>query len=198
MNRFFGMPCVILAVALLVSLASVSAADDKDKDKAKAPANEKQTKLTLNVEGVECANCAKVITNTLAESQLKVSEKIEPNSSGPSRVLVSCSEDCDLGAAAAKVNEAQTPHAAKVPPKLTLVLFAPLNEQAASSAIAACKKIEGVEGESCRAQPDKGEIQLTISGEKKLTLAQILSALQDAGIKAQTTESRPEKSTKAS
>ena len=198
MNRFFGMPCVVLAVALLVSLATVSTADDKDQEKAKSPAKGKETRLTLNVEGVECANCAKVITNTLAETQLKVSDKIEPNSTGPSRVLVTCSADCDLGAAAAKVNEAQTPHKAKVPPKLTLVVFAPLTEQSATSAVAACKKIEGVDGNGCQAQADSGEIQITISGEKKLTVAQILSALQEAGIKAQTSKSQSDKAPKAS
>ena len=103
----------------------------------------------------------------------------------------------DLGQAA-KVNRAQTPHREKVPPTLTLVLFADLDAESASTALAACRKIEGVDGRACQADAKTGEIQLRISGEEKVTVAQILTAMTDAGIKAQTTSPKAQDTAKKS
>jgi len=96
------------------------------------------------------------------------------------------------------VNRAQTPHREKVPPTLTLVLFADLDAESASTALAACRKIEGVDGRACQADAKTGEIQLRISGEEKVTVAQILTAMTDAGIKAQTTSPKAQDTAKKS
>jgi hypothetical protein len=101
--------------------------------------------------------------------------------------VANCSAACDLGAAAAKVNQAQTPHREKAAPALTLVLFAGLDNRSAPAALAACRKIEGVDGSACEADPKAGEIHVRFSGKQKVTLEQIASALKDAGIPARTT-----------
>jgi copper chaperone CopZ len=192
-RRFVG----LLIATLLVSLPLAAKSQEK---KAKKQDQQNQHRLTLNIEGVECANCAKVISKALEGTDLKVADAIKPNTAGASRVVATCSDDCDLGAVAAQVNQAQTPHRDKVKPSLTLLLFADLDAKAASTALATCRKIEGVDGTACHADAGTGEIQLKISGEKAVTAEKILAAMQDAGIKARTTtqeDGQPQKKKKS-
>jgi len=172
---------VVSVVSLLMAASAVVAwAAPKDEEKAGAG-----QKLTLAVEGVECANCAKVISTALSGADLKVTGAIEPNAKGPSLIQAKCPEKCDLGAVAAKVNDAETPHREKVPPSLSLVLFADLQSGADTNVQAACEKISGVDAKGCQTLADKGEIRVKIAGGKPVTAQQIVDALASAGVKAQ-------------
>jgi hypothetical protein len=196
MKRIDVMSVLALGIALLVALPVVGLSQEKQ-NKKENKKDKEQERLTLNVEGVECAKCAQVMTSTLEETQLKPTVAIRPESTGPSRIVAACPAECDLGAVAAKVNQADTPHREKVQPSLSLVLFADLDEKAASTALATCQKIKGVDGRTCQVDPRAGEIQLRISGKEKVTLAQIVTAMKDAGIETRTTSTKAISAAKA-
>jgi len=196
MKRIDFTPILTLVTAILIAWPVVGVSDDKKNDKDNKKEKE-QYRLTLNVEGVECAKCAQVMTSTLEAAQLKPTGTIKPDSTGPSRILATCPTECDLGAVAAKVSQADTPHREKVPPSLSLILFTKLDEKSASTALATCRKIEGVDGTACQVDSKTGEIQLKISGKEKVTVAQILTAFKDAGIEAHTKSTTGRVETKA-
>jgi hypothetical protein len=158
----------------------------QDKERKQETDREKQARLTLEIDGVECPGCVQAMTSTLAETELKTVDPIKANTVGPTRVIATCPADCDLGSAAAKVIKAQTPHREKVPPTLTLVLFASLDAKSAPTALATCQKIEGIDGSACEADSKTGEIHLRINGKKKVTFGQVVAAFQDAGIQVRT------------
>jgi hypothetical protein len=176
---------LVFSVAL-VSICAVGIAQEKKKQEAGRTEQGQQTELTLKIEGVECQNCSRVLSETLQGTPLKVTGSITPNTSGPTEVRATCPQNCDLGDAAAKVNKAATPHRDRVPPSLALVIFANLDDQSAKSAMTACQKISGVSGKDCQASAEADEIQIRISGDRKVTVEQILTAMKDAGVNATT------------
>lgn len=185
MERFKVTSALTLASAVLIALPLVGTSQEKKKDQERS--NAKGQQITLKIEGVECANCARVMTSSLQEAQLKPVGAIKPNTTGPTQIVAACPNECDLGAAAVKVKQAQTPHREKVPPTISLVLFADLNAESASAALAACQKIEGIDGRACQANATTGEIDLRINGEKEVTVTQIMVAMKEAGVEVRTT-----------
>ena len=90
------------------------------------------------------------------------------------------------------VNAAKTPHLEKSPPGVALVLFAKLDKESARAARKALRKVKGVDGKKSRANAKAGVILARISGKEKVTVANILAALKEAGIKASLTKPKKE------
>jgi hypothetical protein len=179
MKRLLLVSLVVSAIAIL--MPPTSSAQEKAR-----PEGTKQ-RVTLNIEGVECARCAKVMSDTFAGTDAKIVSAIEPNTKGPSQVVVECASACDLGALAAKVNEAQTPHREKQPPTLSLVLFGELSRQQTQAARAACQKIEGIDAESFRYDTDTNQLQLTVTGKEEVTPKQVVETLANSGVEVELT-----------
>ena len=95
-------------------------------------------------------------------------------------------EDADLGAAAKKVIDCDTPHKAQTAPGLSVVLFAKLDKDSAKKAEEAVGKVKGVDGKGSKANAEKGEISIKLKGNEKVTVAGLVDALDGAGIKAST------------
>lgn len=204
MRRFFALAAVAL-VAAAVFTVSVAAQKTEQKKEGQAKESKKEQsregkeqgqRLTLNIAGVECGNCARVLTSTLNGCGIKLAVKLEPNPDGPVQVAATCEGECDLGACAAKVNAAKTPHRDKTPPGMSLVLFSKLDDKTAEEALTACRKIKGVDGAACKVDAKTGEIDIKIAGGQKITPPQIVQALREAGIQAQPTKSRETASNK--
>jgi hypothetical protein len=127
----------------------------------------------------------------LVEGGLKEAPKIAPNKGeGPVRVEGEVAEDADLGATAKVVNDANTPHKGQSAPGLSLVLFAELDEDSAEKALKAVGEVKGIDAEGSAADVKKGEISVKISGEEKVTIADLLEALKDADIEATTSKEK--------
>jgi hypothetical protein len=186
MNKAVCFSLVAAAILLMVAVPAIGADEKKP---ATATARAKMETLMLEVVGVQCANCAKVITKTLEGAGLEVVGTVRPNTTGPSNVEVKCPTECDLGAVAAKINKAETPHRTKVAPSLSLRLFAKLNAESAKTCMAACQKIEGLDAKMSKCDAKTGEMDLKTTGEKKVTAPEILLALKQAGIQAHTIRS---------
>jgi copper chaperone CopZ len=180
---------VLTAVLLAASIVGF-AVEQKKEEQAKEPGKEKRgQQVTLSIDGVECAGCANVLTSALSECGFKIADKLVPNKDGPVQVQATCEGGCDLAACASQVNEAKTPHRAQSPPGLAIVLFSKLNEKSSQEALTACRKIKGVDGAACKADPKTGQIQIKIvAAGQKVTPEQITQALSDAGIQAQLTK----------
>jgi len=116
---------------------------------------------------------------------LKPEKKLDVNKAGPSRVVAECDKDCDLGAAADKVNKTTTPHSAKGHPTgLSVVLFAKLDKDSAKKAEETLGKVKGVDGKGTKANAEKGEISIKIAGDQKIKAADLIEALKKAEITA--------------
>ena len=175
---------------VLLAVMSIAVQAQETKKRTEPATSERGQKITLNIEGVECGGCARVLTAALTECKLQLAGKLEPNKDGPSQVIVTCEGECDLAACAAKVAEAKTPHREQAKPGMCLVLFSKLDETSAKEAVTACRKIKGVEGAACKADAAKGEIHIKLAGGEKISAEQIVQALRDAGIQAQTTKAK--------
>lgn len=185
MKKLFAMSVAWMFVALLAMPMAIA----EEKEEAK----EKAQRITLNVEGVECAGCAKVLTTTLAATDLKVVGRLSPTESGSSQVIAMCPANCDLAASAAKVNDAQTPHRDKAAPGLSLVLFAELDDDSQLTVQEALVDLQGIDAKACKYDTVTNQIRIKISGKDKVMVSQIVAALEDAGIESQLTQPRKQR-----
>ena len=121
---------------------------------------------------------------------MKDATKIEANKDeAPVLVTGEIAPDADLVKLATAVNTAKTPHAKQAPPGVALVLFAKLDKESAAAALTALKEVKGVDAKKSQADVENGQISVKLqgidaAGGAKLTLADILTALKDAGIEA--------------
>ena len=197
MRKFLAVTTVLVAAATAFAVyAQEPKAEQKKEGQAKEQRKEEQGKeqgrrLTLNIDGVECGGCARVLTATLTECKLKLAGDLAPNKDGPAQVVVTCEGECDLGACASKVNEAKTPHRETRQPSLSVILFSKLDERSSQEALTACRKIKGVDGGGCKANAATGEIEVKIAGGQKVTPQQISQAFREAGIEVQLAKGRP-------
>ncbi len=120
---------------------------------------------------------------------MEKSSKIVPNEGkGPVTLTGIIAVDADLGATGKAINGANTPHKSQAPPGLALVVFAKLDKKSAEAATKALGKVKGVDSKQSKADAKKGQISVSIAGKEKVTVAGILAALKDAGVKASLTE----------
>ena len=164
----------LLAVAALALAASASAADK--------PAR----KVRLHVSGAYCQGCAGVLTEVLSQSGVKNASKVPANRGrGHVIVLGELDGDFDLSTLATAIGGAETPHKKQAPPGVALEVVASLNEKSAESALAALAEIKGVDAKASTADVETGVISIKLSGDEKLTVDDVLSALEKADIDAQ-------------
>lgn len=142
-------------------------------------------KVRFHVYGAYCAGCAGTLTEALAEAGVQEASKIPPNR-GRGYVIVRgvLEEGADLGALAKVVNEADTPHKSQAAPGLALELFAKLEKKSAAAALKALEELHGVDAQASQADPRAGIISVKLSGDEKVTVADILDALKKAGVDA--------------
>ncbi len=96
-----------------------------------------------------------------------------------------------MAAIAKAVNAAKTPHKDKSAPGLALVVFAKdLDKETAKAARKALGGVKGVDGKGSRVNAKAGAISAKITGKEKVTVANILAALKEAGIEASATRSK--------
>jgi len=185
MRKFVALATFAMFVAVSLAVCAQETKKETRKDRPDRESKERGQKITLNIEGVECGGCAKVLTSALTECKLQLAGKLEPNKDGPSQITATCEGECDLAACAAKIADAKTPHREQAKPGMCLVVFSKLDDTSAKEAVTACRKIEGVDGTACKADAAKGEIHIKLSGKQKVTPEQIVQALKDAGVQAQ-------------
>jgi len=136
--------------------------------------------LTCEVFGAVDTSSVTALSAVLNGAGLKVNGKISHHASGPSRVVVTAAHTVDLSAAAKKISEAKTTHPEKNPPGLALVLFAKLDSKSSEAATKALEKVKGVDAAASKVDSHKGQIEVRISGDEKVTPDDIASALRDA------------------
>jgi hypothetical protein len=153
-------------------------------------------KITVDVKGAYCQGCAGKIATALDQGGLKPEAAPKATQEKPQRLIVEAKDDTDLGAAAAKVTEAQTPHKAKVAPEVMFVLFADLDKDSAKKAEKALENVKGVDSKATKADAAKGEISVTLTGKEKVKITDLVDSLKKDGITAKTEKPKAEKEEK--
>lgn len=117
------------------------------------------------------------------------STKIAPNQ-GKRFSIVTCdlSPDANLSALAKLVNGADTPHRDEVKPGLMVELLADLGDKKPDTVQKMLGSVDGIDGANSRVFAKRGVIAVKLSGGPKLTLDDILTSLDKAGIKARLAE----------
>jgi copper chaperone CopZ len=145
-------------------------------------------KVSLNVYGVACAGCIKPLAAALVQGGVQNASEITfIKGKESARVEGEIAEDADLREAAEAVNVTDTPCKGTVAPGLSLVLFAELDGDLSAKALQALAEVKGVDAEGSSADDEQSEISAKIKGDDRVTVADILQALRDAGIEASTT-----------
>lgn len=127
------------------------------------------------------------MTAVLVQGGAKLDGKVKPSKKGPSAVTAEIAADADLAKLAAAVNSCNTPHKKKVPPGVALVLYCELNDDTSAAALNALGKLDGI-AKDASADAKTQMISVKLSGEGKVTLADIHKALDGAGVKASLTK----------
>jgi hypothetical protein len=170
-----------IVVALAAGLTSVALAAETKK-------------MTIDVKGAYCQGCAGKIATALDEGGLKPEAAPKATEEKPQRLIVTAKDDTDLGAAAAKVADAPTPHKSKVAPELMVVLFADLDKDSAKKAEKSLENVKGVNAKATKADADKDEISVALTGKDKVKIADLLDTLKKEGISARTEKEEKKKS----
>src|SRR5262245_28352318 len=166
-------------MATLTSLALTAAAETK--------------KITIDVKGAYCQGCAGKIATALDQAGLKPEAAPKATQEKPQRLVVETKDDTDLGAAAAKVADAPTPHKSKVAPELMIVLFADIDKDSAKKAEKSLDSVKGVDPKTTKADADKHEISVALTGKEKVKITDLLEALKKDGISARTEKEEKKK-----
>ena len=74
------------------------------------------------------------------------------------------------------------------PPTLSVVVFAPLTKEAEEKVMEKLATVQGVDAKNSKVDVEKGELWVRISGDAKVTPADISTAIQSAGVTAQMTK----------
>ena len=113
------------------------------------------------------------------------SSKIVPNKDEvPVTVTGTIAAGADLGTATKIVNGARTSHRLQSPPGFALMVFSKLDKKTVDAATKALDNVKGVDARALKADVKKSQISVTIAGTDKVTIADVLTALEDAGVNA--------------
>ena len=158
---------------------------------------ERPQKVSLDVFGTVCQNCAKELTSALNDSGIKKVGKLSPNKGkGPVRITGELLATADLAEIARTVIEANTPHRSQSRPGLAVVFYAQPNKLSEGQAQQAFRNLKGVDAKETSVNVKKGEISARINGKEKVSVSMMLVALKDAGINASINQPKKRKSSK--
>ena len=185
-----------LALAVAFSIVVLATANGADKGKRR--------KICIDTDGVVCSICGEVIAYSFQKYKVLLTSGRDsflldgegsygPKANGgqrPVRSNASIRSGTDLGKLAKSVSMAHTRHKSQLPPTLSLVLSAKLDEESAEIAEEALGKVDGVDARKTKASDKHDEISVRFTGDSKVTVDDILDALKVAKINAKTSVKR--------
>lgn len=127
------------------------------------------------------AGCSEVLTDVLAQSGVKNASRLPPNRNGSVLVAGEIADGADLAALAAAINKAETPHRKQAPPGLALEVNCKLDDKTSAKALEVLAKVSGVDAKASQVKASAGAIEVKLTGDKKVTVKDIVAALATAG-----------------
>lgn len=176
----------LLATLVLFSTFAITEIQAEDTEKSSSKTAEKTPEqIRIYVEGAYCPGCTEVLKEALEISGLKNSSKIAANG-GQGYVIVygDFAHSADLSKIATAVNGAQTPHKKISKPGVSLELFGKLSDETADKALKSLETIKGVDAAGSAVDAKRGVISVRLIGGEKVSVADIIAALQKDGISA--------------
>jgi hypothetical protein len=140
-------------------------------------------KVTIGIGGAEDRRSAEMLTSALNANGLRGT--VHEAKGKPAEVTISVEPTTDLSGYAKALAAVDTPERATAPPTLSIVLFAALTADSAKQAMDKLASVAGVDAKDSKADLEKGELWVRISGEAKVTPADISAAVQSAGVTAE-------------
>ena len=85
----------------------------------------------------------------------------------------------------------------RIAPALSLVLYSKLDDAAVKTCMAACHKMAGVDAKMCKCSEAKGEIDVRLNGDKKVTAEEIIKTMKTTGVEAHLSKMQPAEAKRA-
>jgi hypothetical protein len=191
MGRSIVKICILLAACLAIAITGFAKQPSPDGGASTSLPKEKhakshEKKITFGIGGAEDKKAAEMLTSALNANGLKGT--LRENKEKQTKLTTSTDSTSDLSTFAKAIAAVNTPQKSTAPPTLSVVLFAPLTKETAQQAIDKLANVPGVDAKNSTADVEKGELWVRISGDAKVTPADISTAIQSAGITAQMTK----------
>jgi hypothetical protein len=143
-------------------------------------------KITLAISGAQDKKSAEMLTSALNANGLK--STVRESKEKPAEVTASIEPTSDLSTYAKAITAVNTPDKMTAPPTLSVVVFATLTKDSAKQIMDKLASVPGVDAKNSKADVEKGELWVRISGDAKVTPTDISTACQSAGVTAQMTK----------
>jgi hypothetical protein len=182
---FSALACFAMAAA---SLAAESSPDlgSNAKGAPKSHHAKSHEKITLGIGGAEDKRSAEMLTSALNAKGVKGT--VHESKGKPAEFTTSVDATTDLSALASAVSAVSTPQKSTAPPTLCVVVFASLTKDSAQHVLDQLATVPGIDAKNSKADVEAGELRVRISGDAKVTLTDISTAVQSAGVTAQLTK----------
>jgi hypothetical protein len=189
--------CILMLACLAVAAAGFAQQGTPAYVGSSAPPKAKRAKshekITLGIGGAEDKKSAEMLTSALAVNGLKGT--VRESKGKPFELTTSVEQTTDLGKCAKAITEVNTPQKTTAAPTLNVVLFAPFTTQTGQQVLDKLASIPGIDAKNSKADVEKGELWVRISGDAKVTPTDISTAIQSAGVTGQMTKSGKGKQT---
>ena len=178
----------IMAAAVVAAPASRENSAKRDAFKtrreAKIAANMQQ--VILEIAGADNSQAA-AIEKSLADNKLKarLQEDKGETKGKPMRLIAEVERGADLSPWIKAVAAVGPKKAGEPAPSLLLVVYAQINKESGTQALAHLDKLKGVDAKHSMADVRMGEIRVRLTGNDLVTPDDISGAIQDAGLVGQ-------------
>jgi hypothetical protein len=176
-----------VALALVAGLVLTTTASAKKLTSTKAPTPRKaevasKDAVMLEITGPSDAAAVAAYQKSLASSGLPA--KIRENKKGGKalKVIAAVDKSTDLGPFGKAVMTAVPTKPGQMPPALEVMVFAPLTKDTSEQAMVQLEKVKGVDAKHSTLDVKKGSLRVRISGAEHVTAADILKAVETAGV----------------
>lgn len=136
-------------------------------------------KITFQLTGADKGQID-AINKALADHKLKAKVHEDKGKGKPMHLTAEVDHGADLSPWIKAVDT--TAAKGKPAPTLTLVIYAPINKESGTLALAHLDKLKGVDAKHSSADVKMGELHVRLTGNDHVTTDQISGAVQEAGI----------------
>ena len=176
-------PTYHVLLALVACLALAAAASAKKPPPLRRVAS--KDAVTLEIAGPTDAQAVAAYQRAITLSGLEAKVYLNIKGDKAIKVVAAVGKTTDLGPFGKAVMTAVPTRPGQLPPALELLIYAPLTKENSQQAMAQLEKVKGVDAKHSTMDVKKGSLRVRISGAERVTVEDILNAVQSAGVAPQ-------------
>lgn len=180
--------CSLLATVVFAAPKSPNKRANKQRQATTADGNKQ--KLTFVVAGADATQAAainKALADSGLEAKVREGKGKDKGKDKGMHLTADVERSADLSPLSKAVSESGGTTKGEAAPKLQLVVYARINKESGTQAIAELEKLKGIDAKHSTADVKKGELHLQLTGEP-VTAEEISSTIQSAGVVGQFTK----------